>query len=56
MAINKLDDQNKMNFKKIINYSPNFDLKKRKKKSNKIFSISLHWNEKGARCYKKINK
>ncbi len=41
MAINKLDDQNKMNFKKIINYSPNFDLKKRKK--NQIKFLVFHY-------------
>ena len=35
------------NVKKVtLNYSPNFDLKKRDKKKNKVFNLSLYWNEK----------
>ena len=32
--------------KMTLNYSPNFDLKKRDKKKNKILNFPLHRNEK----------
>ena len=35
-----------MSLKTTLNYAPNFDFKKRKKKTDKIFNISLYRNEK----------
>ncbi len=45
----------KLKMNTTLNYSPNFDVKKKKGKRSKIYYFSLHWDEKRKSSYHSVN-